>query len=455
MGSSWLFRNATVVSIDEKIGTVKNCDVLVQDSIISEVAPNISAPSDDTVIIDATNAILSPGFVDTHRHTWQTQLRTVTGDFTLTDYAIHIRNRYGSCYTPEDVYLANLCGALESLDAGTTCLLDHCHILNSPAHADAAVDGLRASRIRGTFCYGLYGNPVFSDPKISDGTALVTDNQDWRHDDARRIREEKFQSNKAEDLLRFGFAPTEVERTPLEQTLNEIQLGRSLGAAIVTGHIAMGSYDRELHLVRILAERKLLGPDLVFSHGAALLEDELKAIKEAGAAISSTPDTELQMGMGQPIAFEAEKHGCTASIGIDITSNNPADMFGQMRLMLQQKRYSEVGSAPPPPRKVAARCEDVLRMATLGGAKALGLSHLTGSITPGKRADLVLTRCDSLRLTPVHDPAIALVLYANASDVDTVLVDGVPVKRDGKLAPTERTVEEVRREYNGSSEIDP
>jgi len=119
MARNWLFRNAMVFSVDDQIGTVHNCDVLVKDGIIAEVGPNIATPSPDVALIDATNAILSPGFVDTHRHMWQTQLRTVTGDYTLTDYVINIRNKYGSCYTPDDAYLGNLCGALESLDCGT------------------------------------------------------------------------------------------------------------------------------------------------------------------------------------------------------------------------------------------------------------------------------------------------------------------------------------------------
>ncbi|OAA56301.1 Metal-dependent hydrolase, composite domain protein [Niveomyces insectorum RCEF 264] len=444
MARSWLFRNAMVVSVDKAIGTVHNCDVLVEDGTITRVGRGLVLPSTSEGVeeIDASNAILSPGFVDTHRHMWQTQLRTIAGDYTLTDYIVNIRNRYGSTYTPDDVFLGNLCGALESLEAGTTCILDHSHIMNSPQHADASIAGLRASRIRGVFCYGLYGNPVAANPAVSKGTALPESREEtgknWRLNDAARVRKEAFSvDNAATDLLRFGFAPTEVERVPVPQSLDELQYGRSLGAALVTAHVSLGKYNRGTHFVRQLAERQLLGPDLVFSHGSTLATDELEAIGKAGASLSSTPDTELQMGMGFPVAFAAEAHGCTASIGIDIVSNNASDMFAQMRLLLQAQRYAKAGDQPPPPSSVAATCADVLRIATLGGATAMGLSHLTGSITPGKRADLVLTRCDSLRLTPVHDPTAALVLYANASDVDSVFVDGVRVKDGGKLLPPE------------------
>ncbi|KAL1901057.1 hypothetical protein Sste5346_002124 [Sporothrix stenoceras] len=446
MSRSWMFRNATVISVDETIGTVPNCDVYVEDGVIKEVGPKLELPPSgkaDVEVIDATNAILSPGFVDTHRHMWQTQLRTITGDFTLTDYVVNIRNRYGSTYTPDDVFLGNLCGALESLDSGITCVLDHSHIMNSPAHSDAAVEGLKASRIRGCFCYGLYVNPATSDPATSKGTQRAEQTAEeeraegkWRYNDAARLRKTAFSpSNSPTDLLRFGFAPTEVERAPLEQSVDELLYGRSLGAALITAHVALGTYDMGSHIVRGLAERNLLGPDLVFSHGTCLAPDEIQAISQAGSSISSTPDTELQMGMGRPIAIAAEAQGCTTSLGVDIVSNSPGDMFVQMRLLLQSQRYANDGDLPPAPTKMTVTCAEVLRIATLGGAKAMGVGEVTGSITPGKKADLLLTRCDSLRMTPVHQPEVALVLYANSSDIDSVFVDGVRVKKDGKILP--------------------
>lgn len=432
MASSILFQNVTVVTMDEGHGVLTDCDVLVEGRFIKNVGHGLAKPSKDTLIIDATNSILSPGFVDTHRHVWQQQLRTIAGNFTISEYGANIRNKFGSCYTPNDVYLAELCGALESIDAGTTCLLDHSHIMNSGAHADAAVAGLRASGIRGVFCYGEYPNPVFSNPSVSDGTS-ETRTDGWRREDAKRVRQEHFASNGPESLLRFGYAPTEMERTTLEQTIEEIQFGRSLGSAVITGHVAMGPLDRGVHLVRSLADQNLLGPDLLLSHGASITTDEFAALKDANAATSSTPSTELQMGMGLPVAFKAEAHGCTASIGCDITSNNPADMFDQMRLLLQCQRYVDAGDLPPCPPKLKRQCAQVLSMATIGGAKAMGLADVTGTITPGKRADLVLTRCDSLRMTPVHDPIIALVMYAHSSDVKYVLVDGVMLKKEGTL----------------------
>ena len=430
MAETYLIKNCTVVSVDPSIGIISNCDVLIKDGIIAAVAPDIRALSDCT-IIDGTDTIVSPGFVDSHRHTWQTQLRTLTADYVLADYFINVRNIWGSCYTAEDVYIGNYCGALESVDNGITFLVDHSHIMNSPQHADAAVKGLQDSNIRAVFCYGLYENPFWDGSCVDQD--LSAKNPNWRLADARRIKDTYFASNQPTDLVRFGFAPAEIESGTVQQAIDEVEFGRSLNSAIITGHVAMGKYDRGVHLIRHFQERSMLRPDLLLSHCAALQDDELRAASQNGVSLSSTPDTELQMGMGHPIAFKARKHGCCASIGIDIASNNPADMFQQMRLLIQAQRHLENETHAGPRAKVAQRCAEVLEMATMGGAEAVGLADVIGSITPGKRADLLITRCDSTRMTPVHDPVAALVLYANGSDVDSVFVDGKLLKSKGKL----------------------
>ncbi|KAK5058669.1 hypothetical protein LTR84_010933 [Exophiala bonariae] len=424
-------KNGTVVSMDKSIGVVPNCDVLIDDGVITKVAPSLS-PSGEYTVIDATDAIVSPGFVDTHRHTWQTQLRTVCADHVLSDYFMHIRCKYGSCYEARDAYLGNYCGALESIDSGITFLIDHSHIMNSPDHSDAAVKGLRDARIRATFCYGLYKNPAWP------GSAMDAEREektpDWRFEDSKRIRETHFKSNEKTDVLRFGFAPAEIESCPTDELIMEIEHGRKLGAAVVTGHTGLGRWDRGLRLVRKLNERNVLGPDLLFSHGATFQDDELDAIAKHGIGISSTPDTELQMGMGRPICFKAHSVGCNASLGCDVVSSAPADMFQQMRLALQAERHAKHYEAKGAPFVVSHRCEEVLEFATMGGAKAVGLADVIGSVTPGKRADLLLIKTTSARLSPVGDPVMALVLYANGSDVDTVFVDGEIVKQNGKLA---------------------
>lgn len=447
MSTKYLIKKAIVITVDDQLGTIHDCDVLIDGTNISAVGPNLSYPPECT-IIDGTNAIVSPGFIDTHRHTWQSQMRTIATDYVLSDYILALRNIYGSSYTPEDAYIGNLCGALESINSGITCLLDHSHIMNSPEHADAAVKGLRDAKIRGTFCYATYKNPSWQGSCVSREREATS--PDWRLQDARRIKETHFPSNTPQELLRFGFALSEPDLTPIDRLAHEIEYARSIGAANITAHISFGKWDPGNMITRQLNDRNLLGPDLVLSHGNTLRDDELVAVAKHGVGISSTPDTEFQMGMSHPIAFKAKDVGAVASLGIDVCCSSPADMFQQMRLLIQAQRHLEHEACAGAPKKIARKCMEVLEMATMGGARAMGLENIIGSITPGKRADLLITRCDSPRLAPVHDPVGALVLYANSADVDTVFINGEIVKSKAEL--TVVSWPEVRKELRASVE---
>lgn len=139
--------------------------------------------------------------------------------------------------------------------------------------------------------------------------------------------------------------------------------------------------------------------------------------------------------MGPPGVFKFHEAGCSrVGLGTDVSCSNPPDMFAQMRLLLQSERQTRsLAHEGGPPPKVPIDCEKVLEVATIGGARAVGMEDYIGSITPGKRADLLIVKTDSTRLSPVNDPVAALVMYANASDVDTVFVDGKIVKQGGKL----------------------
>jgi cytosine/adenosine deaminase-related metal-dependent hydrolase len=307
-------KNASVITVDTTAGTLSNCDVLLENDVIRAIGPNLDVPSDGKLtVIDATNCIVVPGFVDGHHHLWQHLIRGVATDWSLFDYLVSIRSLYGSVYTADDVELAYYAGAVDLLNNGVTCILEHSHIINSPEHADAAIRGLKKAGIRGCFCYGFYENPPIDDCHVP-GVDLNKFDQAQRVCDARRVREVHFSSNDpAEDLLTFGIAPTEPESQPLDETVRQILLSRELGARITTMHVAMGPYDTaHQEVVQHLANGGILGPDLVFSHGASLTDSELDSIRSAGAGLVGTPDTELQMGMGFPAVFRATDKGCNA-----------------------------------------------------------------------------------------------------------------------------------------------
>jgi cytosine/adenosine deaminase-related metal-dependent hydrolase len=430
-----LIRGARILTMDPALGDFETGDVLIEGGRIGAVGPSIRV--EDADIIDAAGMIAIPGFVDTHRHVWQTQLRTVATDWTLFNYFTQMRSIYSSFYEPGDAYLGNLAGALEALDAGITTIIDHSHIMNSPEHADEAIRGLRDAGIRGIFCYGLFANP-------SQHPFRMDFDPGWRFDDARRVRRDILSSD--DTLLAMGLAPNEVEATPFDASCAEIRFAREIGAHRISCHVAMGNYDRGGRFVERLHGAGLLADDLLFVHGSALTDDEIGHVADAGAGISSTPETELQMGMGHPVAERARARGAAASLGIDIVSNYSGDMFSQMRLQLQAQRAWEHARDGAPPRVLKLKARDVLALATAGGARVAGLDSKVGSLAPGKRADVVLVRTDAIHMVPAIDPVGAVVLNANVGDVDTVLVAGRIVKRAGRLTQIDwpRLAEKLR-----------
>jgi cytosine/adenosine deaminase-related metal-dependent hydrolase len=444
-----LIQGGRVLTLDPQIGDFEVADVLLDGEHIAEVGPSLRA--DDCEVIDAAGMIVSPGFVDTHRHVWQTQLRGVAADWSLFDYVSQMRSIYSAFYEPEDAYLGNHIGALEALDAGVTTLVDHCHIINSPEHADEAIRGLMESGIRGIFCYGLFSNPLPSPLRHEPDSS-------WRPDDARRVRARHFASD--DGRLTMGFAPGEVEAMPFDAICAEISLGRELGAKRISCHVAMGAYDNGRRIVAELNKLNLLSDDLLFVHGSSLTDEELGYIADHGAAISTTPETELQMAMGHPVVSRAQEHGAIASLGVDIVSNFAGDLFTQMRLQLQVERGRRNGRLGAPPRAISPRAREVLELATREGARAAGLDSQIGSLSPGKQADVILTRTDALHTAGIADPVAALVLYARPTDVDTVFVAGQLVKRSGKLigvnwpALRDRLVQSSERIREGFESVD-
>jgi cytosine/adenosine deaminase-related metal-dependent hydrolase len=422
MSSRVLLKDGLVLTLDPELGDLARADVLVEDSRIAGVGPDLVAANCE--LFDASGKIVVPGFVDTHRHTWQTALRGICADWTLMDYFRGIRVQISSVMGPEDMYAGNYVGALEALDAGVTTVLDFSHCNNTPAHADEAVRGLKESGLRAIFAYGFY--PVsLESPQFADHGARI--------EDARRVRGEHFSS--AGGLVDMGIALTELGLVPLDATGSEVALARELDllATAHIGTVADPGWPRE---VEILAREGLLDERQVHVHCNACTNAELDLLADAGAAVSVTPETEMQMGMGYPITGRALARGLRAGFGCDIVSLERGDVLTQARLGLQMQRAldneAKIAHGEVPDR-VTMSARQALELATTGGAAALGLGSELGSITPGKQADLVVFRTDGLSFAPPADPVASIVLHAHPGDVDAVLVAGRIVKRDGRL----------------------
>jgi 5-methylthioadenosine/S-adenosylhomocysteine deaminase len=434
-----LIENGYVLSMDESIGELEQGSVLLEGDRVAEIAPSIDAAEAER--IDARGMVVMPGFVDTHRHTWQTALRAICADWTLMEYFRGIRVNISPEYTADDVYAGNYVGALEALDAGVTSILDFSHCNNSPAHADAGIAGLRDAGIRAVYAYGYYPSP---------SPEPVFRSHDERIADARRVQAEHFSSPDA--LLTMGVAITEAGLLPWEETVAEVRSARELNV-LLTAHTACVWGSRSTMGVRELDAHGLLHSEQVHVHCNALSDEELGLLADAGAKVSSTPETELQMGMGHPVIGRALALGMKPTLGCDIASLNSGDMFAQMRIGLQFERAMEndpVIASGEMPRTLRLGVRDALRWATVNGAEALGLGVRTGSLSPGKQGDVILVGGEALNMTPRPEPVGSVVVQANASNVDTVLVAGRIVKRGGVLVDVD--MQGVRRLADESRE---
>jgi 5-methylthioadenosine/S-adenosylhomocysteine deaminase len=391
-----LLTGGTVISLDPAVGDLDRGDVLLQDGVIVEVAERIDAP--DAEVIDATDRIVLPGFVDTHRHTWQTAFRGVGADWTFAQYLVAMHGTVKPHYRPEDVYLGNLLGRLEALHSGVTTMVDWFHCAQSPEHADAAVAALRDAQGRSVFCYGA-----------AWGTTDPIDVE------ARRVR--SYLSGDGLVTMALGLRGPELTTT--DTVARELRLAADLSLR-TSMHIESGGTRRP---IAELQEHGLLRDTSTFVHANGIGDDELRMLADAGASVSISPDVELKMGIGWPETGRMLAAGLRPTLSTDDCPSAAGDMFATMRTAYAVQRGLTGG----------LQSRDVLEFATVNGARACGLAARTGSITPGKDADLVLLRADDLTVYPPNNPVGMIVASGHPGLVDTVLVAGRVVKRGGVL----------------------
>ncbi|MFP2927702.1 amidohydrolase family protein [Pyxidicoccus sp. 3LG] len=426
MSDRWLLRGAEVITCDPGQADLPQGDILVEDGVIAAMAPVLRAG--DCRVLDLRGKLVMPGLIDTHRHTWQTPLRALGADWTVMDYLAAVRVKLAPAFRPEDIHAANLAGALEALDAGITTLVDYSHCMESPEHADAALSALEDARIRALFAYGYAAG-------ARESPALPTHAS--RLQEARRLRTMRLASDGG--LVRLGIALTEMQ-VPWEQSRAELLSARELGVPI-TAHCSAWPVQGPSEVQR-LADEGLLGPDLLFVHCTWSSDEDLARIAGSGGSLAVTPETELQMGMGFPITGRALRAGVRTTLGCDVVSSNGGDLFTAMRLALQVER-GRTNERVGLPRALELKAARVLQMVTLDAAEALGLGRVTGSLRPGKDADLLVLASDALNLTPLNRPRDAVVLQAHAGNVESVMVRGRWVKLHGALVDVD--VASVRR----------
>ncbi len=415
-GRPVVFRNATVLTIDPSLGMIENGDVLVDDRRIAAVGRQLVVP-DNAVEIDATGGILMPGMVDTHRHMWQTALRGFGADWALTNYFQFYYLNWGKIFRPEDIYAGNLLSAIEAIDAGVTTTVDWSHGLQTVEHADAAVDALEAVPGRFVLAYGnLLGAPWewTRAPEFADFIRRRIDGRG--------------------DMLRMQIA-FDVTGDPAFPEKAAFEVARDFNLPVTTHAGVRGATND--NGIRLMYEHGFMTPSTIYVHAATLSEDSYQRIAATGGYTSMSAESEMNAGQGYPPTWQLRRHNIPVSLSMDTSVWFSADLFSAMRGTLNADRAREHLEAHKRNETVTLshlRAEQVVTWATLGGAQALGMDSIIGSITPGKKADLVLIKNDqSPVMFPLLHPYGHVVFQAGRGDVHTVMIDGKVVKYDHRL----------------------
>jgi cytosine/adenosine deaminase-related metal-dependent hydrolase len=386
--------------MDPAVGVVRRGDILVEDGRIAAVTA-----TDDQVdvagveVVDVAGKIVMPGFVDTHRHTWQTAFRGLGADWTFDQYRVAMHGTLRPHYRPEDVYLGNLLGRIEALASGVTTMLDWFHCADRPENADAAVAALREAPGRFVFCYGA-------------GARGETD-----------VRPEitRVRAQLPDDAMALGLRGPHA--TDMDTTAADVVLARELGLRVSVHLHTRADGGRDLRRIAAMHDRGLLDECTTVVHANGVSDDQVAMLADDGSSVSISPDVELKMGFGWPMTGRLLAAGIRPSLSVDDCPSVSGDMFSAMRTALAVQRGLDGG--------LAAR--DVLALATVNGARSCGLDTRTGSITVGKDADLVVLDADDPSIFPVADAAGSVVAAGHPGLVDSVFVAGTAVKRSGRL----------------------
>ena len=416
--SELLIRDAYVLTMDAAVGDIAGGDVHVRGGTIAAVGRGLTAPGAE--VIDGTGMLVMPGFVETHWHVWTALLRSLSGDRQEHGYFPTSRT-VGAFYTADDMYAAGRLAAAEALHSGITFLHDWCHNVRAPAYAEAALRALTEAGIRARFSYGS--------PTGASNDASI----DLR--DLQRLHE-RWSEHANDGLLTLGVA---WRGAGSPATLRDYEIARELGLPISVHANNSGG-----GVIQQLADRGLLAPGMQVIHAVWCTAEEIRALADNRVSVSVSPYSELRIGFGFPIAADLIAAGVTVGLSVDTTTlSGNADMFAIMKAI----QNIENGRARDE-FKISAR--RVLELATIEGARSMGMGDIIGSLTPGKRADLLMVDTRAVNLGVFTEPAHLLVEAAQPANVDTVLIDGRILKRGGRLTTldTGEVIDAAQRAYS-------
>ncbi|KAK4943081.1 hypothetical protein LTR10_017280 [Elasticomyces elasticus] len=430
--SSYLIKGGHVLLFDEqRKSSFPQLDILVEGQRISKIGSNVSTDRGRSVeVIDASGCIVSPGFIDGHRHVFQSQLRSTVGNHTLLEYCAHLLQGRMIFFDEDDIYLSQLSGLAEAIHSGVTTVMDHSHAITTAGRAKQCIKATVESGIRSIYCAAPFSMPESLNPMAMGDTAAQHAKQ---IDIIKELAKEKPLGGSGNDgrlCLGLGFdtmyyIPQEIARDMLDFAVEHDMP--------LTVH-DVPRYN--LPALKHLRDKNLPTHKVTLSHTCDPAPEDIVFVKDKNIGIVSTPESEMAMSHGHPSGLQFFRSDCRAGLGIDSPAISSGDLFTQMRLALQEYRmrqnatYHHCGKLPD---VVPARTDEVLYMATLGGARAIHMEDQIGSLEVGKFADITVIRIDSPSMIASVDYSTALVTHCSAADVNSVMVNGEWVKRNGEL----------------------
>jgi 5-methylthioadenosine/S-adenosylhomocysteine deaminase len=493
-GRRYIIRGGSVMSMDPKVGDFARADVLVEGKKILAVGPNLSGGGAD--VIDATGRIVMPGFIDTHHHQFETALRSFLADGILihddnsgpsgkTTYFEFILLTFAPVYRPEDVYINELYGGLSQLDDGVTTVHDVSQIHHSPQHSDAAIQALFDTGRRAAFGYF----------ESAGANILGTNPGNQYPQDAFRIKKQWFSSpDQLVSMIMGGEVYLSDATTEQSWTIGR-KLGLQIAAHILSPFGIRPTMDALCKGQGGSNHDIGIGPDNLFIHMTGMSDFAWQRVYDVGAQVSIAFPIEMNMRHGMPPIVRMQslsmskpnKPAFEPSLSVDVECTLTADFFTQMRsaMNLQRMLVNQMtldspntvpGSNlpnpldwglpqsantvsgnfpywPPLPSNVPPplTTRDVLRYATMNGAKALRLDGKTGSLTPGKEADIIILDATRLNVAPLNQVPGAVVSLMDRTNVETVIVAGKVRKWKGQLLDVDldrlRQQVEASRDY--------
>ena len=423
-----LLTGATVVTVDAQHTVHTDGAVLIEDDRIAAVGDTeqLRAAHADIETVDCSGRVIIPGLINTHTHLFQTLLKGLGDDMVLKDWFTCMTGPSAVELTVADAYAAARHGAVEAVKSGTTTLVDFMYTHPRPGLTDAVVKALQETGIRGIVGRGYitagqdYGVPA----------GLIESRQEALDDAEDLIR----RHNRPEARVQVGLAPAMIWTVDLDTLQATRALADAHDDVLVMMHLSETEFETSYSLqhhgardVQVLDRLSFLGPDVLAVHCVECGEGELDRLRANGVGVSHNPCSNLYLASGFAPIPQMLAAGIPVGLGSDgPASSNNHSMFQAMKFAaLMHKGHHRDATI------ITAR--QVLEMATIGGARAIGRADEIGSIEVGKKADLVVLNMDSFFVTPMHDPVSALVYSALGSEPETVYVDGQPILSGGAM----------------------